>query len=894
MKNGKLWLRGMLALALMGAGSLGATTLEEDFDAPPQSRGAYAWWHWCGGNVSKPGITRDLEAMKAAGLAGATVFFVDALSNFSMDNAFDPAMTYRSDRWWELFGFAAAEAKRLGLELGYCNGAGYSCSGGPWITPELSMKKLVWTKAAKGTKPARPEAVLGFYRDIAEIEAGGEVYRFGYTSTGKCLHPVPAEIAATALEADKMSAKAMNLHWDHAIGEVVRRVKPSRPGLTHVMMDSYEAGDHDWTDDFRDEFRRRRGYDPVPMLPVLAGASVKGGEADAKFKEDMRTTKHELLTENHYRLFRRRAAEAGLEMHLEPYTGDFDAMEASRAADVVMTEFWAFPVSWAPDPEKFGGGVWHCGPVGRAQGRPIIGAESFTAMPMDDTWSVAPKHLKRQTDATFARGVNRLSLHHWVHQPLDPKYAPGFTMGFWGTHFGECQTWFEPGKAFYRYLQRCQAMLQRGEAVVDVLAVDEGAAEGETVDAVTKAELLAGDVKVGKDGELVLPSGRRYRYLRMPWSYRPSEAVMDVIDELVGKGARLWRAGMESKGPFWVETARSRDKIMAAARREGETEFFFVANTARSDERFVARFRVRGKRPELWWPESGRRELVPDGKWEATDEGVRLLMRLPRETSCFVVFRTAAAAPKCGLRERMRHEERRWIGGEWLVEFESGRGAPTGERTYAKLADWTESDDEGIRHFSGTATYRTTFGFALAKAKSERVGLRLNEVCDIAEVELNGCRVGVAWHAPFELDVTGFLREGNNELVVKVTNSWANRLIGDEAKADDATWFPGEKMLGCDQKWHETGMGIKRLPDWLLKGEARPSGRIAFSTWNYFKADSKLFPSGLIGPVCLFWEADGTYPHLAMFKREGECGTGAVAAAHWLWNQTAHQERLGE
>ena len=99
MKNVKLRLRGMLALALMGAGSLGATTLEEDFDAPPQSRGAYAWWHWCGGNVSKPGITRDLEAMKAAGLAGATVFFVDALSNFSMDNAFDPAMTYRSDRW---------------------------------------------------------------------------------------------------------------------------------------------------------------------------------------------------------------------------------------------------------------------------------------------------------------------------------------------------------------------------------------------------------------------------------------------------------------------------------------------------------------------------------------------------------------------------------------------------------------------------------------------------------------------------------------------------------------------------------------------------------------------------------------------------------------------------
>lgn len=409
--------------------SLSASTLEEAFDAPPQSAGAYAWWHWCGGNVSKPGITRDLEAMKRAGLAGATVFHVDTLSNFPLaTNTVTSGMTYRSPAWWEMMRFAADEARRLGLELGYCNSAGYSCSGGPWITPDLSMKKLVWTKSAVGKTPAQPETVRGFYRDVAQVAIGSVTYRIGYTTTGKCVHPAPAEIAESGLEADKMSAKAMNVHWDHALDEVVEKLGgASRPGLTHVLMDSYEAGDHDWTDDFAAEFAKRRGYDLTDLLPYLLDRSLPRIE---KLENDFRLTKEELLTENHYGLFKRRANAVGLEMHLEPYTGPFDSIVASTIPDVPMTEFWAFPVFWAPEESRFGGDVWFCGPAARAVGRTILGAESFTAMPQDDMWSVAPRHLKRALDATYARGINRISLHHWVHQPLDPKWAPGFTMGF--------------------------------------------------------------------------------------------------------------------------------------------------------------------------------------------------------------------------------------------------------------------------------------------------------------------------------------------------------------------------------------------------------------------------------------------------------------------------------
>ena len=849
--NVKSLLREVLAVALVGIGSLGAATLEEDFVNPPQSRGAYAWWHWCQNNVSKAGITRDLEAMKSAGLAGATVFFID-LAGFDMENGVEPKMTFRSPKWWELFGFAVAEAKRLGLQLGFCNGAGYSCSGGPWITPELSMKKLVWTSSAKGSRPAQPETVRGFYRDITEIAVGETVYRFGYTSTGKCLHPVPSEIKETALEADKMSAKAMNVHWDHAIGEIVKRIPPSDPGLTHVMMDSYEAGEHDWTDDFAAEFRRRRGYDPIPLLPVLAGATVKGEAADAKFKDDMRLTKHELLTENHYALFHRRAAEAGLEMHLEPYTGDFDAMEASRAADVVMTEFWAFPVFWAPDPDRVGGGVWHCGPVARAHAKPIIGAESFTAMPMDDMWCVSPKHLKRQTDATLARGVNRLSLHHWVHQPLDPKFAPGFTMGFWGTHFGECQTWFEPGKAFYRYIQRCQAMLQRGEEIVDTLAIDEGANEGESVDAITDSELLAGAVEVLPDGRLRLESGRTYRYLREPWSYVPSPKVKAAIAALVAKGAKPWRTEFAEKGLVVVEDAAWRGKVLASGRADGGTTFFFVANTTTNDARnLVLRFRVSGLKPEIWCPETLVRREAAD--WAAAGDVTRVRLALPRESAVFVVFRESAKAPRGALaaaKAPASAPRSLDVAGPWHVAFLAGRAADGMRRDFDALLDWAKHPDAKVRHFSGTAEYRAEFDcpadFAAARAR-----LDLGEVCDIAEVELNGKRLGTAWHAPFALDATGALRAGRNELKVRVTNAWANRLIGDESLPLDLEKGEAGRMTGVDKVERPVGWAIRRLPEWVFTGAARPSGRKAFSTWNYFTADSPLYPSGLIGPVRL-------------------------------------------
>ena len=451
-------------------GSACAGTLAEDFAHPPLARGALAWWHWCDGNVSKAGITRDLEAMKRAGLAGATVFH----GCFGPRNQLQTSFVYHSENWWDHLAFASREAKRLGLVLGMQNCPGYSASGGPWITPELAMKKLVCS-----TNGVAPEKKLGFYREIATVVTNGVAYRIGYTCTGKTTHPAP-KCGAVPLEADKLSLRAMSVHWDNVFNEMPRRLALGKPGFSHVFMDSYEAQSCDWTDGFELKFRARRGYDPIPLLPILFGAEIGTKKERERFRADMRRTVEDLFDTCHFETFYRRAHAVGLEVHLEPYgNGPFDTRRATAWCDVPYATFWATPTFWQKSDRTFGADASRMADLARSYGRQIVGCESFTCMPQDDMWTFSPRRMKRALDATYARGVNLIALHHWVHQQLDPAIVrPGFSMSYWGVHFGQCQPWFELGLDFYRYMGRCQALLQRGGRADESVRILAGGEDG--------------------------------------------------------------------------------------------------------------------------------------------------------------------------------------------------------------------------------------------------------------------------------------------------------------------------------------------------------------------------------------------------------------------------------
>ena len=219
-------------------------------------------------------------------------------------------------------------------------------------------------------------------------------------------------------------------------------------------------------------------------------------------------------------------------------------------------------------------------------------------------------------------------------------------------------------------------------------------------------------------------------------------------------------------------------------RKTTEDEFYFISNKTMEPQTLTCRFRVaaetNGLVPEFWWPESGLRSVCSDWKTLASGQ-TELPVALGPLGSVFVVFRKAGAALDSIARDTFVAAETPaplTLDGPWQVEFPKGWGAPP-TTSFAKLQSWTDSENNGIRFFSGIATYRKSFEVPEALAKQKHVFLELGDLAEIAEVTLNGKRLGLAWLPPFRIDVSGAVRAGANQLEIRVANLWANRLNGD-------------------------------------------------------------------------------------------------------------------
>jgi hypothetical protein len=177
------------------------------------------------------------------------------------------------------------------------------------------------------------------------------------------------------------------------------------------------------------------------------------------------------------------------------------------------------------------------------------------------------------------------------------------------------------------------------------------------------------------------------------------------------------------------------------------------------------------------------------------------------------------------------------IAGAWTLNFPPNWGAPPSV-TLEKLISWTDHTNNGVRYFSGTATYEKDIEISADRLNAGyELWLDLGAVKNLAQVSLNGQDFGVLWKPPFRVDITSAAKPGVNKLVVKVTNLWPNRLIGDEQLPEDVEW----RADGSLAKW----------PQWLLVGKPSPTGRLTFTTWHHYTKDSPLLESGLLGPVIL-------------------------------------------
>jgi hypothetical protein len=672
------------------------------------------------------------------------------------------------------------------------------------------------------------------------------ILRLGYSLTGAKNRP--AVPAALGYEVDKLSRKHVEAYLHGYFDSIAAALGPLfGRSLRAVMVDSWEAGIQNWTEEMPAEFRRLRGYDPTPYLPVLTGRVVESAEVSDRFLWDFRRTLVDLFAENHYATITDFAHRRGMVTYgeasgvsLEPME---DALLNKKNVDIPMGEFWVHDLHPS---SMYYQDVRGAASAAHAYGKPVVAAESFTGGGYE-----SPYTLKKIADHWFAQGVNRLVFHTSAHQPLDTK--PGNVMV--GTHLHRNITWAEEARPFMRYVARTSFLLQQGLPVADLAyLLDEGAPstmpfwgaglrpappEGYDYDYLN-ADVLLHRLSVAPDGRLLLPDGTAYRVLMLPETNRMTLPVLRKLRELVEGGATVagprperspslegWpEADRELRaiaGEMWGDldgVSRTRRPfgrgrvvwgeppaaVLATLgvppdlehgrplggdldwihRRAGDTDLYYVASGYDRPVRLEARFRVAGREAELWHPDTG--EMEP-AAYRIEGDLTTVPLSLEEREAVFVVFRRPAAAPSRDL-PREDTTTLATLQGPWALTFPPGLGAPDSIRL-AELGSWTESGDPGVRYFSGTATYRTTFRLPRGgKRPGARVLLDLGGVGDLATVTLNGKPLGTAWKAPFRVDATAALVPGVNRLEIAVTDEWTNRLLGDRSLPEGAKVLP--------------------------------------------------------------------------------------------------------
>jgi predicted GH43/DUF377 family glycosyl hydrolase len=680
--------------------------------------------------------------------------------------------------------------------------------------------------------------------------------RFGHTSTG---HRNDTAGGGKGLECDKFSPAAVRLQYDHWFGEAVRQLGPelSRRVLTRFHVDSWECGSQNWSSEFRAEFTRRRGYDPIPWLPTVAGVPLKNAAASENFLLDLRKTISELIADNFFGTLAALARTQGRLFSAESLAPVItsDNLRHFAEVDLPMGEFWFR----SPTHDKFND-VLDAVSGARIYGKPVVQAEAFTELRM--AWDEHPALLKTLGDRNFASGINRLVFHVTTHNPW-PERKPGMTLDQTGVFLQPNQTWWRPGRAWVDYLARCQALLQKGVPVVDVAVfigenlpsravlpgqligtlpgilgsaaverenarlnntgqpfreMPEGVSHsanitdpalwidplrGYAYDSINGDALLR--LAQVRDGRIELPGGSSYGVLVIPAvsPSRPVPAVLSAkfgaaLKELSDQGARILSepfmedsfAPLGLQRDFIANEANGKPAagIAWTHRREGGSEIYFVSNQQETSREIELSLRVSGKLPELWDPLTGNTRQV--GTWRFQGGRTLLPLRLSPAASVFIVLQTPVAA--MASRSSPNWDEPApllELSGPWTVSFDAAARSPAAPVLFPELTSWSSHTHPEIRHFSGTAVYTSTF--TLASLPATPVVLDLGGVANLAEVTLNEIDCGTVWTAPFRVEVRKALRTGENRIKISVTNTWANRLIGDAAQSESlrSTWL---------------------------------------------------------------------------------------------------------
>jgi len=262
-------------------------------------------------------------------------------------------------------------------------------------------------------------------------------------------------------------------------------------------------------------------------------------------------------------------------------------------------------------------------------------------------------------------------------------------------------------------------------------------------------------------------------------------------------------------GPdFSYTKVRVDDSLLFVHRRLTDGDLYYVDNRTDRSQKLNATFRVRDREPEFWHPDTG---LSEPASYTISNGRTVVPLALDGWETVFVVFRK----PTKNLTRRLplpRQTHLATLEGPWEVSFQPDRGAPA-RVEFPALTSWSQNADEGIKYFSGTASYTKRIQVPASwHSEHAALWLDLGSVENLAEIIVNGHSLGVVWKSPYRLNVTEELKSGTNTVEIKVTNGWANRIIGDRQ--------PGAKQY-------------------------------TFTSPVFYITQSPLQPSGLLGPVTI-------------------------------------------
>jgi len=597
--------------------------IQQGFIKPPAEARLRCYWWWLNSMATKASVTRDLEQMKAKGYGGASI--VDAgSSNYTIAQKTKAGPVFMSPAWMELYKHAVKEAQRLGIELSVNVQSGWN-PGGPTITPELALKKIVYSELTvdggrniQVTLPQPPFNLL--YRDIvvqAFKQPGGmpvkdsaiknwgiksfnqsfgfrgtyplyklreeypvtesrdgikkegiidltaqcsngvltwevpegtwTIIRYGWTCTGAGTST--NSDGWSGLSLDHLNPQAFKKFSDDVIIPLINTARTAGNSVHFLQTDSWEMGNVGWTNNFPAEFKRFRGYDLWPYLPVLAGRIVESIDQSDRFLHDYRQTVGDCIASYHYQLFSDLAHANGMGIHPEsggPHSAPVDALKVMAISDFPQGEFWATSNTHRiKDDERLA--VKQSASVAHTNGKRFVAAEGPTTI--GPQWERAPRELKANIDRVFCSGVNRIVWHTFTSSPKEFG-LPGNEY-FAGTHLNPNVTWWKQAGDFISYLNRCSYLLSQGLFVADVLYY-----YGDDVPSFVFTKEDVNDLAFGydwdkcskeallnkayvKDNKLFFPDGMCYRILVLPGENAIDPAVLRKLEAWVKAGLMI-------------------------------------------------------------------------------------------------------------------------------------------------------------------------------------------------------------------------------------------------------------------------------------------------------------------------------------------------------------------